>query len=760
MAGGRPTVVELAGPHDQRRRKAARAPVSGRTRAPGGSSPTSARHDSVTAGTFAPGAADRPPLTPASVLELQRSAGNAAVAEMLDSAGDPRRSAGGGPPRTVQRAISGEQADRIARQLDNAMEGWGTDEEAIYGALSGRSKADIERIRTAYLPFADEGSLDADLRDELTDGEMARVTRIIDAAVDEEAGTPEETAARRAGRAKSVAQQLDEAMRDLGTEEDQIYNVLTGRTPHEMVGIAREYRTLTGRGLEADLRDEMSGTELEQALGLYRVMYTEGDGPQVEIGKLQRALNATGATPPVRVTAMFDAATTTALRAFQAAHPPLASDGQATLETWLKLDELAPTSFAQGLEVVTAPTAPEPRGVPKGGTIHPTISGGSKGAAVEELQQKLLTIPVALVPTRPTVNGKFDKNTRKALIEFQKAQTPPMAGSGIADAATWAALDAAAGPVTVGREDFAWDERVEGTVYTGDTHFTWRLAPDRLDVTVNIRFTGGSKDPMVTQWRNDITNVWNRFKFVDEEDPARKVDLRFIVGSAAPPDATVKVTVTPPGKTPGRSNAGEWHTGDKDPGLAPHEFGHLIGFQDEYNRAPEMYGLVTGELADVGKVDAPTDAGGVPVSPDRIAKEIRTAATSTPAKKRGGKTWGVAQGYGLNQGAFAERVAIEYETLYKGKMLREDLGPSGYKAVNDPNGTIANDLAARIPDDSDDGEAWVTDVFLHTNRSIMGSMRSLTSPVGKHDHPIAPRHVRHFLNILARNRPGKWKVTE
>jgi hypothetical protein len=106
------------------------------------------------------------------------------------------------------------------------MEGLGTDEEAIYGALSGRTKADFEAIRKAYNPIAMEGSLDADLRDELTDEEMAKVTGIIRSAVPEDAGTPEETAERRTNRAKTVAQQLDEAMRDLGTEEDQIFNVL------------------------------------------------------------------------------------------------------------------------------------------------------------------------------------------------------------------------------------------------------------------------------------------------------------------------------------------------------------------------------------------------------------------------------------------------------------------------------------------------------------------------------------------------------
>ena len=49
-------------------------------------------------------------------------------------------------------------------------DGWGTDEDAIYGALSGRTQADIDEITKAYRKYSDDG-LDADLRDELTEGE-------------------------------------------------------------------------------------------------------------------------------------------------------------------------------------------------------------------------------------------------------------------------------------------------------------------------------------------------------------------------------------------------------------------------------------------------------------------------------------------------------------------------------------------------------------------------------------------------------------
>jgi len=40
-------------------------------------------------------------------------------------------------------------------------------------------------------------------------------------------------------------------------------------------------------------------------------------------------------------------------------------------------------------------------------------------------------------------------------------------------------------------------------------------------------------------------------------------------------------------------------------GLAPHEFGHLIGLQDEYNTGPEQYTIITGEQPFTGQSNAP-----------------------------------------------------------------------------------------------------------------------------------------------------------
>src|SRR5829696_332034 len=254
-----------------------------------------------------------------------------------------------------------------------------------------------------------------------------------------------------------------------------------------------------------------------------------------------------------------------------------------------------------------------------------------------------------------------------------------------------------------------------------DTRFTWRLLPDKLQVTVNIRFTGAPNHPMVNRWRGDITSAWNGFRLVDDDHPGTSLALEFVVGTGAPVDASVRVRVEAVDVAePGRSDAANWYTSDQDRGLAPHELGHLIGLRDEYNQGPEALTVVTGEVPFVGQAEAPTDDAGDPVAPDTVAAEMRTAVTSSPPRRRGGKAAAVVAKYGLEQGAFSQRVAAAYERANAGALLREDWNnTSGYVQVNDAAGTMANDVSARIPANSDAGEASATDPFLYSNRSLM-----------------------------------------
>jgi peptidoglycan hydrolase-like protein with peptidoglycan-binding domain len=492
-----------------------------------------------------------------------------------------------------------------------------------------------------------------------------------------------------------------------------------------------------------------------------------GDGPLPAVAQLQQALNAVVPGKPLRITAMFDDDTKKNVEAYQKAKDFPFVTGVATKQTWWNLDKDAPRVARQGSMVVEGRGRGEARGTPDGGTIHPTIKLGSKGPAVEELQQKLNTVPAPGVSIYLSTHGKFDKTTRLGVLDFQKSRTPPLKANGIVGKDTWAALDAIAGPVKVGREDFAYSQHVEGTDTGSSTRFTWRLLPDRLQVTLNIKFTGASKHPMVATWKNQITSLWNSFKFVDATKAptakSKELLLDFVVGSGAPVDATVQVHKTPKNavKIP-RSDAANWHTGDTDPGLAPHEFGHLIGLMDEYNRGPELYTIVTGEQPGFGEVEAPTNKKGDPVPPETIAAEMR-AAVSGPPSTRGARAVKVVRKYKLKQGGFSQRVALAYEKANAGKLLKEVWkNGQGYVLVKNPGGNMGDDLAARIPGQFGDApDEWeVVEPFFYSNRGIMGTMDELNSPSGidPHDHPIAERHVRHFLQIVQGNKGGVWKT--
>lgn len=486
-------------------------------------------------------------------------------------------------------------------------------------------------------------------------------------------------------------------------------------------------------------------------------------GPLWPVAELQQALNAVVPGKPLRVTGMFDEATREKVKDYQRARDIPFVTGVATKQTWWNLDRDAPRVVRQGAETVLGAGKGDPMGTPEKGTTHPTIKLGSKGPAVEELQQKLNTLPASDVSIHLSTHGKFDKTTRIGVIDFQKSRKPPLEAKGVVGKDTWAALDAVAGPVTVGRVDYRDRQRAEGTITGSDVRNTWRLLPDRLQVTVNMKFIGHAKHPKVAEWKAAITNLWNSFKFVAPGKPKKELMLEFVIGTGTPVDATVTVHKTPKNaKEVPRSDATDWHTGDDDPGLAPHEFGHLIGLNDEYNKGPEAYIAATGEQAQIGRMTAPMDDKGDDVPPEQIATEMRKAVKGTHAT-RGRRASEVVVKYGLEQGAYAQRVALAYEKANKGDLLMEEHNLQvGYFLKKAPDGTMADDIAARIPGrfDKKGYEYKAIKPFLYSNQGIMGTMEALSNPSGlsKHDHPIAERHVRRFLQIVQKNLPGAWRT--
>ncbi|MCB9529989.1 MAG: DUF4157 domain-containing protein [Myxococcales bacterium] len=143
--------------------------------------------------------------------------------EMAPAAG-AATPAGAGPPGAVQLAI--------ADDLHEAVDGLGTDEDAIFERLA-RATPDEKRA------VLGDASLMAALRDDLSGSDMERVLDLL--------GAP-------------LADKLRLAMDGIGTSEDYIHRSLAAATPDELRALASD------RGLIDRLKDELSGEDLRRVM--------------------------------------------------------------------------------------------------------------------------------------------------------------------------------------------------------------------------------------------------------------------------------------------------------------------------------------------------------------------------------------------------------------------------------------------------------------------------------------------------------------
>jgi len=148
-------------------------------------------------------------------------------------------------------ATAEDRATVIANRLEAAMEGLGTDEDAIYAALTGRSDTELREIERRFRLLTGT-ELDVRLRDELNDREYARVQQLLHPAANP----------------TRIAMRLREAVQGPGTDEREILAILTGRSADELRQIRAEYQRLYGEVLQDRLREELRGGDLIAALRL------------------------------------------------------------------------------------------------------------------------------------------------------------------------------------------------------------------------------------------------------------------------------------------------------------------------------------------------------------------------------------------------------------------------------------------------------------------------------------------------------------
>jgi ppGpp synthetase/RelA/SpoT-type nucleotidyltranferase len=170
-------------------------------------------------------------------------------------------------------ALQGDRAVEKAAALYRAMDGIGTDEDAIVATLSSLNAEEQAKVAQAYKQ-AYGVELDTALRSELSGDDLRRVTALRE-------GKP----------LTAAAVELHQAMSGLGTDEAAINEVMKRHSPEQMQAVAREYQQLYGVTLQSSLKSELSGQELRESVALMH-----GDRTAAKVAQLRGAMDGMGTT--------------------------------------------------------------------------------------------------------------------------------------------------------------------------------------------------------------------------------------------------------------------------------------------------------------------------------------------------------------------------------------------------------------------------------------------------------------------------------
>ncbi len=200
------------------------------------------------------------------VLGLQRAVGNAALGRRLRPSPLTSGVTGLTGVPTIQRVLSPDDQTALAAQLHKAMQGLGTDEEAVFSALQKLNKnaTDAAALKAAYRA-AYSTALEDDLRSEMSGSELALALELLGEGGTAVGGPP-------AGPAdiNATVTRLEAAFAGLGTDEEAVYACLIpfGRDAAQLASLKSAYASKSGSDLEADIKSEMSSDELAYALYL------------------------------------------------------------------------------------------------------------------------------------------------------------------------------------------------------------------------------------------------------------------------------------------------------------------------------------------------------------------------------------------------------------------------------------------------------------------------------------------------------------
>lgn len=470
-----------------------------------------------------------------------------------------------------------------------------------------------------------------------------------------------------------------------------------------------------------------------------------------DVGLAQQKFNALGVSPRLPIDAVYGNSLRVAVVFFEIGRMRRFPTGVVDAAMWRALDAavagggtVLEGASATPVEQHVASGTANPLGQQVAGTsLHGVVGAGgiTSGKAVKELQQKLNAAGAA---PPLGIDGVLGPKTTTAVQQFQ-SRFLFLARTGVANAATWALLDIVAPASTVGFVERQWTEELGGATFgkTGATasRYSWEITAIRMLVTAKVNFTGLAPP---AAWFGHVPAVWNAYQAVRPVPPTKlPIDFEMVPGGGN--DAgTVQVH---PGNQ--RANAGNWYVGDPAAqSTIPHEYGHLIGLQDEYQQHPGDYVRVTGHEPPVGQVTGP-----VGVTPAQIAQQLQNAMVA----RNDTAAFNATVGAGVAIGAFAQRIVAAYAALPTVSVpaVPAAAGPPPVPALPAYmlTGNLVRDLVGALPNTANRYDTL--QVLTYTSGSVMGDPLRVFDP---HDHGTQPRHVAEFVTILGRAMGGAWRA--
>jgi hypothetical protein len=300
--------------------------------------------------------------------------------------------------------------------------------------------------------------------------------------------------------------------------------------------------------------------------------------------------------------------------------------------------------------------------------------------------------------------------------------------------ASWLGAGVGTQTVTAGENVGQWNYSVRGK-------FSYRITNSAIEIRVGHNFVPDAGVTVPTDtWFGYVRSTWNHYSAVKSTDPLQKRAIEFIPYAGADGHRIAVHAGS------ARANAAEYYAADsRAPNTIPHEFGHNIGLEDEYERNHADYARVTGEATPGGTGDE--------TAAKAVATRIHTAIFDPEAVLEW-HTTATARRRTLLQAIFTE---LRLPTYYSNGNTRQIAAQ--YKA--EYTRELSADIATQI--DRTSGQAdfrdWregVCGAFMYTNSSLMGNPDLATAGTPEHDHPVQPRHVRRFADIVQGFLGGTW----